>query len=82
MNDDIKWLNEIRIKKTIKALNDNGMEACLVSDKESLINKIDEKNLNTMNDLREYIYTKKPGDIIQLEISRGKINKAIKITLR
>ena len=42
MNDDIKWLNEIRIKKTIKALNDNGMEACLVSDKKSLINKIDE----------------------------------------
>ena len=42
MTENIKWLNETRIEKTIKALNENGMEACLVSDKESLINKIDE----------------------------------------
>ena len=47
-----------------------------------IITSIDGKEINSMNSLREYIYTKKPGDIIQLEISRGKINKAIKITLR
>ena len=46
-----------------------------------IINKIDEKNLNTMNDLREYIYTKKPGDEVVLSITRGKIVKQIKITL-
>lgn len=42
MDKNVKWVNEIRIEKTIKALKENGMEACLVSDRESLINKIDE----------------------------------------
>ena len=42
---------------------------------------IDNKELNTMNDLREYIYSKKPGDEVSLKIVRGKINKEIKITL-
>lgn len=47
-----------------------------------IILKIDEKELNTMNDLREYIYTKKEGDIVNLQINRGKIMKKINITLR
>lgn len=47
-----------------------------------VILSIDEKELNTMNDLREYIYTKKPGDIVNVQINRGKINKKINITLR
>ena len=34
-----------------------------------------------MNDLREYIYTKKVGDIVNLQISRGKINRSIDVTL-
>ena len=34
-----------------------------------------------MNDLREYIYTKKPNDEVTLDITRGKINKQIKIIL-
>ncbi len=46
-----------------------------------IILSIDEKQLNTMNDLREYIYTKKPGDQVTLKIARGKINKEISITL-
>ena len=39
------------------------------------------KELNTMNDLREYIYTKKPGDEVALQISRGKIRKEIRVVL-
>ncbi len=46
-----------------------------------IITSIDGKELNTMNDLREYIYTKKPGDEVLLHITRGKIKKEIRLTL-
>ena len=46
-----------------------------------IILSIDAKNLNTMNDLREYIYTKKPNDEVTLQITRGKIRKEIVIKL-
>ena len=46
-----------------------------------IITSIDNIELNTMNDLREYIYTKKPNDSVSLKINRGKINKEIIITL-
>lgn len=46
-----------------------------------IINKIDNIELNTMNDLRKYIYSKKAGDEVILDIKRGKINKQISIKL-
>lgn len=46
-----------------------------------IINTIDGIELNTMNELREYIYTKKPGDTVKLGVNRGKINKNIDIVL-
>lgn len=46
-----------------------------------IIHKIDDKELNTMNDLRAYIYTKKPEKEVKLQISRGKINREINIKL-
>lgn len=46
-----------------------------------IILSIDGKELNTMNDLREYVYHKKPDDEVTLKISRGKINREIKIIL-
>lgn len=46
-----------------------------------IITNIDGNELITVNDLREYIYTKKPGDEVNLKITRGKINKEIKIKL-
>lgn len=46
-----------------------------------IINSIDNIGLNTMNDLRSYIYTKKPGDTVSLNITRGKINKTISAVL-
>lgn len=42
---------------------------------------IDNVNLNTMNDLRQYIYTKKPNDEVTLNIRRGKISRQVKIVL-
>lgn len=46
-----------------------------------IITAIDDTFLNTMNDLRQYIFTKKPGDEVTLKVKRGKINKVIKIVL-
>lgn len=46
-----------------------------------IIISIDNIELNTMNDLREYIYTKKPNDEVNLKITRGKINKEFNIVL-
>ncbi len=46
-----------------------------------IITNIDNTPLNTMNDLRQYIYTKKPNDEVTLKVTRGKINKEIKIVL-
>ena len=46
-----------------------------------LITSIDEKNLNTINDLREYIYGKVPGDVVKLNIIRGEVRREIEVTL-
>ena len=46
-----------------------------------IITNIDGKELNTMNDLRGYIYTKKPNDEVTLKVTRGKISKEIKLVL-
>lgn len=46
-----------------------------------IINSIDGVSLSTMNDLKEYVYTKKPNDTVTLSISRGKISKEISIIL-
>ena len=46
-----------------------------------IITNIDNISLNTMNDLRQYIYQKKPNDEVVLKVTRGKIYKEIKIIL-
>ena len=46
-----------------------------------IIKKIDDTELTTMNDLRQYIYTKKPEDEVTLSITRGKISRQIKMNL-
>lgn len=46
-----------------------------------IITAIDDASLNTMNDLRQYIFNKKPGDEVLLKITRGKVSKEIKIVL-
>ncbi len=46
-----------------------------------IIKTIDGIEIDTLNDLREYIFTKSPSDIVTLEIKRDKIEKEIKIML-
>lgn len=46
-----------------------------------IITKIDNRDLNKMNDLREYIYTKKPGDEVILFILRNRKQIDLKINL-
>lgn len=46
-----------------------------------IITSFDDIEINTMNDLKEYIFTKKPGDTVVLSVSRGKITKKISIVL-
>lgn len=46
-----------------------------------IITQIDDTKLNTMNDLREYVYTKKPNEEVTLKINRGKIKKDVIIKL-
>ena len=36
-----------------------------------IITKVDETEINKMNDLRKYIYTKNPGDVVNLEVQRN-----------
>ena len=46
-----------------------------------LITSIDEKSLNTINDLREYIYSKSSGDEVKLRIIRGDRVREISVNL-
>ena len=46
-----------------------------------IITNIDENELRTINNLREYLYKKQPGEEVELKILRGKISKNIKIIL-
>ena len=46
------------------------------------ITKIDNKKIETVNDLREYIYEKKPNDRIKLTINNGRYDREIEVILR
>lgn len=49
--------------------------------KGDIISSIDGNKCSTVNELREYIYTKNPGDKVTLNINRGKINRDIEVKL-
>ena len=46
-----------------------------------IITKIDDKYVNTINDLRQYVYIKKPGDKVVLNVNMGKYTKEIEVSL-
>ena len=46
-----------------------------------IITNIDDVELKTINNLREYLYRKEPGDEVTLKFLRGKISRTIKVTL-
>lgn len=47
-----------------------------------IITSIDGHSINTMIELREYIYTKSPGDTISINISRGYVTRTFEIVLK
>lgn len=49
--------------------------------KGDVITSVDDVKCNTINDLKQFIYTKKPGEEVVLHISRGKINRSVTIKL-
>ena len=49
--------------------------------KGDVINKIDGVSVSTINDLKEYIYSKSPGDKVNVEITRNKSNEELSVVL-
>ena len=47
-----------------------------------IITKIDNKILNTINDLKQYIYSKAVGDTVVLSLNNGRYTKEIEVELR
>ena len=46
-----------------------------------IMTSIDQKRLNTINDLREYLYSKEPGDEVVLKIVRNERERDVNVTL-
>lgn len=61
-----------------KIMQDVGSSNLKIGD---VITEIDGKKINKMSELREYIYSKKPGDEVLLKILRNKKEREISITL-
>lgn len=49
--------------------------------KGDIILKIDGVEIYTINDIKEYIYTKNPGDTVKIEYRRGNSNNIVDLTL-
>ena len=79
----LKGINNTSFEKGIYVaqITKNGPADNTQLKKDDIITKIDDVELNTMNDLRKYIYNKKPDDEVILQVKRGKINKQIKLVL-
>ena len=78
LDNNISFNKGIYVAKIIK----NGPASKTDLKEGDIIASIDGKELNTMNDLREYIYSKKPNDVVSMQISRGKVSKTVEVTLR
>lgn len=72
-----KFTNGIYIEEIIK----NGPSYGKGLKEGDIITKIDDKILSTINDLKQYVFTKKPGDIVTLSIDNGRYTKEIQIEL-
>lgn len=77
LNKGIKFENGIYVEEVTKnsSAENSGIK------KGDIITKIDGKEINKMNELKEYIYTKNPGDEINLTILRNKNTIETKVTL-
>lgn len=73
-NNDINGIYISRIILNGPAFNTNLKEG-------DIIKEIDGKRINTINDLRSYIYTKVPGEEVVLSITRNEKELEVKIVL-
>ncbi|MBR0350705.1 MAG: trypsin-like peptidase domain-containing protein [Clostridia bacterium] len=75
--------NKIQLSKGIYVAKiiPNGPASKTDLQEEDIITTFDGTEIETMNDLKQYIYTKNPGDTITITINRGRINKEISIQL-
>ena len=78
LNSNLNFNKGIYVAQIIK----NGPASKTELKEGDIITSIDGKEINTMNELREYIYAKKTNDIVVLQVSRGKVNKTISGVLR
>lgn len=65
----------------VSKVNTNGPAASAGLKEGDLICSVDGKSLNTINDLREFIYGKKPGDEVVLEVVRGENSRFVNVVL-
>ena len=65
----------------VSKVNTNGPAASAGLKEGDLICSVDGKRLNTINDLREFIYGKKPGDEVVLEVVRGENSRFVNVVL-
>ena len=77
LDSNLQFDNGIYVAQVI--LNSPAGKAGLLEG--DIITKIDGKDLEKMCDLTCYIYTKKPGDVINLEIMRNQKTQFATITL-
>lgn len=77
LDSNLEIDNGIYVIDTIK----NGAAYTAGIKANDIITKIDNISLNKMTDLRTYIYTKKPGDEVTLQVVRKGITAPVKIEL-
>ena len=77
LNNGIKFENGIYVEEVTKNSSAENSDI----KKGDIITKVDGKEINKMNELKEYIYTKNPGDEINLTILRNKNTIETKVTL-
>ena len=77
LDNNLKFSSGIYVAQIIK----NGPADNTELKEGDIIISIDGEDVNSMNELREYIYSKNPNDVVALQISRGRINRTIQITL-
>lgn len=65
----------------IEAVTTNSPAASCGLVKGDIILKIDDRLIYTMNDIKEYIYTKNPGESIRIEYRRGNNTNTVNLTL-
>ncbi len=78
LSSNISFNQGIYIAEIIK----NGPASSSGLKEGDIILSIDGVKLNTMNDLKEFIFSKKDGDTVSLEVSSGKAVKNVSIILR